>query len=973
MKNNQIIHGFRLIEQTHIDEINAEIHIFEHEKSGARLLHLENDDDNKLFSITFKTPPKDDTGLPHIMEHSVLCGSRKYPVKDPFVELNKGSLQTFVNAFTFADKTMYPCASRNEKDFHNLMSVYLDAALFPNIYQTPETLMQEGWHYELDDKDGEITYKGVVYNEMKGVFSSPDQTAWRKMGGLMFPDSPYGCQSGGDPDAIPQLTQEQFLAFHKKYYHPSNSQIFLYGDGNLDKQLQLINDDYLQHFDRITVEASIPMQKPFDTERELVDTYPISPEDDDIAKTYFNFGVITGTAVDPEHSMAMEILEHILLGTQASPLKQALLKAGIGKDVMGHFNNTILQTVFSVYVKNSDPDRKEEFKKIVFDTLRDLVANGINKKLIEASITIAEFLMREADTKHMPKGLFYNRLVLDSWLHGGDPTMHLRYEPLLAKIKSALTTDYFEQLIDKHLINGNHWNLLVLKPEKGSADVKLEKIKTELAEYKSSLSDKELDQLVEQTKLLKKLQQTPNSAENLNKLPLLSLDEINPKAEELPLVEREIDSVKVLSHPMFTNGIGYLNFYFDASTVSQDQIPYLSLFSDVLGKVGTDNYSYGELSNEINIHTGGIGFSLSAPAEKNNDELIYPKLNISSKVMMHKLPQLMELLAEIANNTKFNDSERILEIIREIKSSLESGINFNGTSYAIWRALSYTSPAMKYSDLIGGIGYYKFIADLEKNFAEKSDEIIGNLVKISKMIFNRNELLVSFTSNEEDYSQLEEHLGSFLSVLGVEQHAKFKYEFELSDENEAFLTPGQVQYVAKAFNFHRVGHVYSGKLMVLSKILSLDYLWNRIRVQGGAYGAGISFNMNGNVFMGSYRDPNLSESLQVYDEAEDYVRQFKASDRDISKYIIGTIGDLDHPMTPSMKGGAATTDYLTHLTQDEKQQKRDDVLSITVEDIRQFADLVHDSMNANRYCVIGSAAKINENKDLFGKLVNLFD
>ncbi len=973
MKTGDIIHGFKLKQQSVVDEINATVNIFEHEKSGARLFNLQNDDDNKLFSITFKTPPDDDTGLPHILEHSVLCGSRKFPVKDPFIEINKGSLNSFVNAFTYPDKTMYPCASRNEQDFYNLMDIYLDAVLFPNIYNTPETLMQEGWHYELNEKDGEITYKGVVYNEMKGAFSSAEQMLMRKNGHYLYPDTPYKNESGGDPEVIPNLTSEQFLAFHKKHYHPSNSYIFLYGDGNLDKQLQLINDDFLSNFDKIDIDMTIPLQKPFDEPREVTETYPVTPGEDESEKTLFGFNFMTDLTTDPEHALALDILSYILVGTPASPLKKALLEAEIGKDVFGFSMNSIQQSSFNLIVKNSEADRSEKFKQVVLDTLQGLVNNGIDKKLVEAAITITEFKLREADTKSSPKGLFYNGLVLRNWLHDADPTAQLRYEEPLSKIKTALTTDYFEQMIETYLLNNNHRSMVILKPESGLVEKKGEELRAKLADYKASLSNDEINQLVEQTNELRIQQQTPNSPENLAKLPLLSLDEIDRKAEELPLVEKEIDATKVLSHPIFTNGIGYLNLYFDTTVVPQDKIPYIALLTEVLGMIGTENYDYSQLSNEELIQTGGIGFGASAVSEKDNHELYYPKLQVKSKVLIDKLPKLIELLDEITNRTNFDDPVRLREIIREAKSGLEMNISFSGTMYAVFRATAYFSPSAKYRELIDGISFYKFLADIDKNFETKSAEVIANLKNLCKLIFNRNNLLVSFTSSEDDYQHLEQHLGSYLSTLSSDKPKHFDYNFDLTIDNEAFMTPGQVQYAAKAYNFRKAGYDYSGKMAVMSKIVHLDYLFNRIRIQGGAYGAMINFSRNGNMFMGSYRDPNLSETYKVYDQTVDYLNAFKDGEREMQKYIIGTIGDLDHPMTPSMKGETAASHYIANLTQEEIQQQRDDVLSVTAEDIRNFAKMIQDLMSTNCYSVIGSAGKIEQDKELFKKQINLFE
>ncbi|MDP8239837.1 MAG: insulinase family protein [Candidatus Hatepunaea meridiana] len=977
------LHGFRLIEQKEIVEINSIARLFEHIQSGARLLHLENDDDNKVFSIAFKTPPHDSTGIPHILEHSVLCGSRKFPTKEPFIELMKGSMNSFLNAFTSSDKTIYPVASKNDKDFVNLMNVYLDAVLFPKIYDIPEIFMQEGWHYELDDRDGELTYKGVVYNEMKGAFSSPESVLGRKIQETLFPDTSYGFESGGDPDVIPDLRYQQFTAFHKKYYHPANSYIFLYGNGKLEEHLKFINSEYLRHFDRIEIDSSIREQKPFAAPREVVVEYPISPNEVENDKTYLALNFVVGHSSDPLIHLAFGILKHLLLDTPAAPLKKAMIDAGIGKDVYGKFDN-IMQPTFSIIVKKSSLELKEKFKDVVFECLQDIVKNGINEKQLEASINIHEFLLREADFGDWPKGVLYSFNSLVNWLHGGDPTLLLQYERTLKEIKSKTassrqvktpdaTVGFFEGLIEKQLLNNNHRSLLILKPQKGLVEEKEKETKKKLADYKASLSERELDEIIKQTQTLKLRQQTPDTPEILETIPMLSLKDINPQAEKLPLVEKEIDGVKVLTHPMFTNNIGYLNLYFNTTCVPQKLIQYIPLLARVLGKVDTTNYSYGELSNEINIHTGGIGCSTGIFPEKDTDEKYHPMFKVESKVLMNKLPVLLELIKETLVNSKLNNRKRIKEIIQETKSRLEMGLSFHGHLFAIKRAFSYFSQSGKYTDLINGLSFYKFIAGLENNFSMKESEIIANLSKIAEFIFNRNNLLVSFTSAEDGYSKLKNDFGILLDDLNVSKLEKIDYNFDLSRDNEGLMTPGKVQYVAKAYNYRRSGKQYNGVMQILRKVIQRDYLWNRIRVQGGAYGAFMGFARDGSLYMGSFRDPNLVETLETFDQAEEYIRNFETSSREMTKYIIGTISDFDKPLTPSMKGEFATANYISHISQNDIQKERDDVLNATPEEIQQFADVVGEAMKHNYFSVLGNEGKITDNKNVFGKLVNVFE
>lgn len=970
---NKIYHGFKLIEEKNIKEINSTARLFEHEKSGAKLFQLENEDDNKVFSISFRTPPEDSTGLTHILEHSVLCGSRKFPSKEPFVELIKGSLNTFLNAMTFSDKTMYPVASRNLKDFHNLMDVYLDAVLYPNIYKIPEILMQEGWHYELENKDSELTYKGVVYNEMKGALSSPESILMRKIQEALFPDTPYGFESGGDPEFIPNLTQEQFTSFHKKYYHPSNSYIFLYGDMNIEEELKFIDEEYLRNFDRIQVNSEIPCQKPFGEERKQVFDYPISPNEKEEDKTFLSLNYTIGKSTDRELYLAFDILEHLLLETPAAPLKKALIDANLGKDVFGSYDGSILQPTFSIVVKNSNENRIDEFKKVVADTLRDLVSKGINKKLIESSINIKEFQLRESEFDGYPKGLIYGIKCMDSWLYDENPVMHLEYEETFSKVKAALTTDYFEKLIEKYLLNNDHSALVIVKPKKGLAEEKAEELRRKLADLKAGLSETEISHIISQTENLKERQETPDPKEALESIPLLSLKDIEPKSDKLPIVEKDFLGLKVLMHPIFTSGIGYVNLYFDSRVIPQDMLPYISLLSAVLGKIGTEEYSYEELSNLININTGGIRFSGEAYAECGSSDVLHPKFVVRAKALVEKLPELMEILGEILGHSKYNDKKRLKEIIQEMRSRIEMRMLQRGHTVAAKRACSYFSPVAKYEEILIGLSFYKFIADLENNFETRSNEIVDNLNKASKLLFNKNNVLLSFTGEDKDYSSFEKSFPELFDSLGNEDPAPLEYKFELSALNEGLMTSAKVQYVAKAYNFRELGYSYSGSLQVLKTIVGFDYLWNKVRVQGGAYGAFANFQWGGNTVFSSYRDPNLVETLDAYNKAGDFIKGFDADDREMTKYIIGSISELDTPLTPAMKGFVSDEYYIRHVSQDRIQKERDEILNTKKEDIRKFADLVSDVMKQNYFCVLGGEEKIKANKDIFGSIMNVID
>ena len=690
--------GFVLVREENIKEVNSIARIFEHEKTGARLLHMENDDTNKVFSIGFKTPPEDSTGVMHILEHSVLCGSRKFQTKEPFVELVKGSLNTFLNAMTFSDKTIYPIASQNEKDFFNLMDVYLDAVFYPNIYKTKEILMQEGWHYDLEKKEDELTYKGVVYNEMKGAFSSPEGILMRKIQETLFPDNTYSNESGGDPKYIPDLTYEQFIDTHKKYYHPSNSYIFLYGDMNLEKCLKFINEEYLADFDRKEIDAEIKPQEKYNSIKDVEYTYSISEEDDDSEKTFLALNYVTGRSTDEEVYMDLNLLEYILLEAEGAPLKKALLDAEIGKDVFGSFDGGILQPVFSIIAKNSDVSKKEEFRKVVYDTLNDIVKNGIDKKLIEGCINAFEFRLREADTGGYPKGLVYYMNAMDSWLYGGDPLMHIKYEHAIENVKKSLNTNHFEELIKKYMLDNTHASLLTLKPEKGLAQREENELKEKLENYKNSLSEEELNKIVEETNNLILRQSTPDSQELLETIPLLSLDDIGKEVEDLTINKVKHNNIEILHCNTFTSNIAYLNFMFYGKCIAEEDIPYFSLLGNLLAKVDTKTYDYKELSNEILINTGDMYFRNNVYGNDKDENKYYPFLEVRTKVMDDKIYKSMEIMADIVKNSLFEDNKRIREVIRELISRIEMMLMQAGHQVAVGRVASYFSPAASYME-----------------------------------------------------------------------------------------------------------------------------------------------------------------------------------------------------------------------------------------------------------------------------------
>lgn len=964
-KIDEVYNGFKLLEERDVKETNSISRIFTHEKTGAKLIYLSNDDNNKVFTIGFRTPPEDSTGVPHIIEHSVLSGSRKYRTKEPFMDLVKGSLQTFLNAMTYPDKTIYPVASRNDKDFHNLMDVYLDAVFHPRIYEKPEIFMQEGWHYEITDKDSPIEYKGVVYSEMRGAYSSAESLLSERISESLFPDTIYRHSSGGDPFVIPELKYENFLDFHREYYHPSNSYIYLYGDGNVLEHLSYIDREYLSDFDKRDIDTEIKLQEP--VKNDLVEYYPISQEENEENRDYLSLNFVLGKATDKKDILMADILNDVLIYSTGAPLKKALIDAGIGEDILG-FPSGGIQPAFSIISKNTKEDKKEKFKEVIFNTLNELIEEGIDKKLIEATINKLDYSLRESGG-NPTVGILYGFNILDSWLYGGDPLANIEYEETLKFFRDALETSYYEDYIQENFIENNHQSLVVLKPQKGLAEKKDKEVAEELAAYKASLTDDQLNELIERNKALEKFQLSEDSIEDKKTIPKLSIEDVNNKPLQIDQDVYEGD-ITILHHDLFTSGIIYLDMVFDLKHIEKELIPYINLLTQVVGKVDTKNYNYGDLSNEIFVNTGGIYLSTSVLSDKNTDEF-YPKLIVSGKVIREKSTELLELIKELLINTKIDDKKRIKEIINQIKSRIEMNIYNFGHAVAQSRVRSYFSQSGKYSELLSGLDFLWFIEDLAENFDDKSDEILENLQKVYELVFNKNNLIVNITGEKEDLELIQKDLNIVKDVLSEEKYEQSDLDLKLEKLNEGILSSANVQYVSKGYNLEELGYKYNGNMEVLSTILSGDYLHNRIRAKGGAYGAGISFSIKGNVSTYSYRDPNLVETLEVYDKSSKYLRDLNLGEEDLTTYIIGTMNKLDPPLTSAQKGQIGLSRYISHLKYEDVKKQMEEVLSTTEEEIKSYEGLLDEIMKQDYVCVFGNETKIKQNEEVFLNLVPL--
>lgn len=967
--------AYEVMLQKELKDLKSEGILLKHKKSGARVLLVSNDDENKVFTIGFRTPADNSTGVPHIIEHTVLCGSEKFPAKDPFVELVKGSLNTFLNAMTYPDKTVYPVASCNDKDFQNLMDVYMDAVFHPNIYKHEEIFRQEGWSYHLEEEDGELTYNGVVYNEMKGAFSSPDGVLDRMILNSLFPDTTYANESGGDPDIIPELSYEEYLEFHRTYYHPSNSYIYLYGDMDMEEKLKWLDEEYLCKYDVKEVHSEIGFQQPFDKMYEISAKYSVSSNEPEEDNTYLAYNKVVGTSLDKELCLAFDILDYALLSAPGAPLKKALMDAGIGKDISGSYDSSTYQPIFSIVAKNANAEQKKAFVEVIESTLRRIVENGIDKKALEAGINYNEFRYREADFGGYPKGLIYGLQMFDSWLYDEmQPFMHVESLETFKLLKEQINSRYFEDLIQKYLLDNTHGTIVVVVPERGLTAKMDAKLKEKLQAYKESLSKEELHKLVEKTTKLEAYQEEPSAPEDIEKIPMLERADISTEIAPIYNEEMTLAGVPVVFHEIETNGIGYLELLFDLSGIPEELLPYAGVLQAVLGIIDTEHYEYSELFNEINVHTGGIGTSLELYTDvtKAKEKAFRATFEVKTKALYDKIPFALQMMIEILTSSKLGDEKRLKEILAMNVSRLQMKFLSSGHVVAAMRAMSYCSPISRFKELTSGVEYYRFLSKLNDDFENEKNVLIENLKKLTKMIFSKDNLMVSYTATREGLAGLEEELAKVREGLYEAQKEETRCVIHCEKKNEGFQTSSKVQFVAQAGNFLDAGKEYHGALQILKVIMSYEYLWMNIRVKGGAYGCMSNFNRIGEGYFVSYRDPNLKKTLEVYAGVPEYLRNFTVSERDMTKYIIGTISNIDQPMTPAAKGDRSMNLYMNHLTEEMIQEERMQILRATQEDIRNLAEIAEAVLACDQICVIGNEEKINDEKEVFGEVTALF-
>lgn len=970
--SEEVMDVYEIQQRRFLPDLDCEGLLLRHKKTGARVVLIPNSENNKVFYIAFRTPPENSTGVAHIIEHTVLCGSRDFNVKDPFIELVKGSLNTFLNAMTYPDKTVYPVASCNDQDFKNLMHVYLDAVFYPNIYKEENIFRQEGWHYEAEDEDSDITINGVVYNEMKGALSSPDDVLSREIFRTLYPDTPYRHESGGDPQHIPDLTYEYYLDFHRRYYHPSNSYIYLYGDMDMNERLLYMDREYLSHFDRLDIDSSIPVQKPFSEPKEYHTTYSVMKDEDPKGKTYLAWNVNLGPDnLDPKFMTAFKILDYVLSDAEGAPVRKALREKGIGEDVYSIFETGIRQPGYSIVSKYTDPERKDEFLTTIQKTLRGLVQNGIDKRALAAGINYFEFRYREANSGSYPRGLLLGLTVLDSWLYDDEkPWINIDVGRYFDELKEDAKHGYFEKLIDRCLLSTTHSTILVMEPEPGLSDKRDRMLRDRLDTMEREIGPQHKKEIVRRTRALRKWQETPDSEEDIRKIPMLKRQDLGTKALDYANVETNVGDITFLRHPVFTNKISYLTFIFDLSKLPEKYLKYLGIFRAVFGVLDTNHFGYADFNNEINIRTGGITPSISAYSKNKEQDFRYT-FEISVKVLTANVKDAFDLVLEIIRETRYDGATRLREVLEEEKSGMRADLAASGHATAALRAKSYYSKGAKFVDITSGIGQYRTLDAVCRKLSDpqtagkEAQDLAQILSQIVKIVFRKENLMMDCTAQADDMDEMRELIADFAENLWTDPYEGEPFSLVPERLNEGFSTAGQVQYVCRSGRFLDENHPYTGCLSVLRVILGYNYLWNRIRVKGGAYGCMNQFSRDGSGYFVSYRDPHLKQTIETFEGAADFVRNFDADERTMTQYIIGAISGIDTPLSPNGYGRYSLAGYMTGTTYAQIQKERDQILGTQKEDIRALGDYIDRIMSGNYLCVVGNENSIRNNQDLF--------
>ncbi|MDY6972960.1 MAG: insulinase family protein [Thermodesulfobacteriota bacterium] len=953
-----IIHGFQLKKEQDIKEIATRARFFRHARTGAELLSLTNDDENKVFGITFRTPPLDSTGTPHILEHSVLCGSRKYHVKEPFVELLKGSLHTFLNAFTYPDRTCYPVASQNLRDFYNLIDVYLDAVFHPLL--TPFIFQQEGWHFELEDVHNPLIYKGVVFNEMKGAYSSPDSVLGEYVLQSLFPDNPYCFDAGGDPKQIPDLAFEQFEAFRQTYYHPSNARIYFYGDDDPDERLR-ITDEYLKDFDPAHIDSTIRLQPHFDRPRRVMRPFRAGKLDGAKAKGMITVNWLLPENTDAQMNFSHRILEYILLGMPASPLRKALIDSGLGEDLAGGgLGNELRQGYFSTGLKGINPEDADRIEALVMETLTRLAREGINPLTKEAALNTIEFRLRENHSGHFPQGLVLMLRSLSTWIYDGDPLALLAFEAPLEKVKSSVESDprFFDDLITRLFIDNHHRTTLILNPDPGLQEKDEAAEKDRLAEIRSAMNETELDEIIQGTKELKRLQQTPDLPEALATIPVLRLSDLDKKNRIIPLTCLDRRETPILFHDLSTSGIVHLDLGFNLRTIPDRLLPYVSIFGRALVEMGTEKEDFVTLTQRISRNTGGISPAIFA-SSVSESERSTAWLFLRGKAMSERAGELTRILRDVLLDLSLDNRERLRQIVMEEKARAEQEIIPKGHQAINLRLKAHFSEAHWAVEQIMGISYLLFLRELAVAIDENWPDVLACLEEIRSILVNRKGVIANVTMEGTGWSDFEPRLNALIDALPGDSVVEVDWSPKRPASFEGMTIPSEVNYVGKGADIYNMGYSFHGSAMVICRYLRSSWLWDNVRVQGGAYGAFCFFDrLSGGFSLVSYRDPNIAKTLETFDLAARFLRDADLGEKELTKGIIGAIGEIDTHMLPDAKGYTSMLRYLTNDTEERRQRMREEVLGTKAADFRAFSQVLEEVKNKGLVKVLGSKAAI---------------
>lgn len=960
MEKHPIPFGFEEIRIIPLEELGGVLHQYEHEKTGAQLCWLDRPEENKTFAIAFRTIPEDDTGVFHILEHSVLCGSDKYPVKEPFVELLKNSLNTFLNAFTFPDKTMYPVCSRNQEDFQNLISVYLDAVFHPLIYSKPEIFRQEGWHYEVENG---LSYKGVVFNEMKGAMASADSLMEAECDRRMFPDNCYRHNSGGDPVHIPELTYENFLAAHRKYYHPSNALIFLDGDLNLEPVLALL-DQVLSPYTREKALPEISFQQPVNGGRG-VESYELSPSEPLEGRCRLGLAFGACTFRDRETQTAVYALSDVLCGDNQAPLKRCLLEKGLAKDVTLTLIDGVQQPWVLLEARDLEEDKEEEVEQTLLGQVRRLAQEGLDHKRLEATLDNMEFQARQRDYGQMPQGLMLGIQVMESWLYGGDPQANLEVGSLYETLRKKLDQGYFEKLLGTLLLENPHTCRVLLKPSHTLGKERETRETQRLEQAAAQWTAEERQMLLEQQKKIETWQQTPDTEEALATLPRIRLDQIEKEPKELPMETCQVGGIPVLVHRVATGGIVHLNLYFALDDLSPEDLPEVSFLSKVLTHVPTKNHSLEDLQREIRSRMGSLSFSVEAYATRGAVDRCRVFLVAQCSLLEQKQREALELLEEILTQSCLEQGETVYPFLCQRRAMLVEMAAQNGHHTAMSRVAARSVSEGMVQEMTGGVSFLVWLRDLEQHFQEKYPTLGAKLLSLAETLFVQSRLTLSATC--EDQGPAEQAAsqmaclpqGSFVLL----ERCRFQ---PWEQKREGVIIPGDVSYAAQGGVFPVSS---KGAAKVMSHVLSLEHLWNRVRVQGGAYGTGMLVRDSGFGGFYSYRDPTAARTIGCFEESAGYLRGLDG--QDMTGRIIGTVAESEPVLTARMMGRAADGLYWRGITQEDRCRQRREILETTGQDLVSLADCLEKFQKTASLCVVGSRSQIEQCGDLLEQVCEL--